>query len=214
MRRVLLLNIIFVFVLFSDMYGQSDYFGSKTRSVSYEGENGEFSFTIFTDKSDQKTITKLEYYWYDRGKLHITTGNFSGYLLNGQFIHYHKITNEILEKGILVNGLKSGAWMNWSVEGVLNSVINWKKGQKQGFETIYNKMGMIISKSKYKNGQLNGWKYTYYEDTLKSKLKYKNGIIYTGGVLGIKNTRFYKKIFSNDKIKEPGSKEKAIKEKE
>lgn len=203
MKRILLINIVLVFVLFSNTFGQSDYFGSKTRKVSYEGETGEFSFIIFTDKSNQKTKTNLEYYWYDRGIFHITRGNISGYLLNGQFIHYHKITNEILEKGVLDNGLKTGIWMKWSEEGVIKSATNWKKGQKQGYEIIYDNKGSVITKSKYKKGQLHGWKYTYKEDTLVNKVKYKNGNIYTGGFLGIKNTRLYKKIFQTDKIKEP-----------
>ncbi|MFK5855103.1 MAG: hypothetical protein QM503_03155 [Bacteroidota bacterium] len=197
-------SLFLLLILLSNIaYCQSDYFHNETRWVSIETKLGEQRFEVITDKNTQKANISLQYSWYNKGIINITQGYYDSYLLNGEYLQFDIITNNLIKKGNHKQGLKTGTWMFWYKNGFLSSIENWKKGVKSGKFITYNPNKQIILISNYKNNLLHGW-YTQYESgVIVNKIKYKKGVIYEGGFLGIKNI---KNIFPKDTSNESNNK--------
>ncbi len=192
MKTKIIIIFQIVFICFN-LYGQSDFFMNKTRKVSVETKDGEYSFEIQTEKKTRKSKTDLVYYWYDKGIINYTKGAYTGYLLHGEYLYFKKNTKDILVKGFFKNGLKSGTWMNWTEDGSLTTLDSWKKGRKNGESISYDENNQIVTSYYYKNGKQHGWQSDYKKGELLTRQKYKKGKPYDGGFLGIKNLKLFDK---------------------
>lgn len=79
------------------------------------------------------------------------------------------------EKGSFNQGLKTGVWKRWFEDGKLESIQDWKDGEKEGMLTVYNEEGKIIREYNYHKNLLSGQQLDVINDTLTRKLFYKSG---------------------------------------
>lgn len=142
---------------------------SRKRTVQNTDDREELQITLNTPKPKKKR----KYYWFRFGDIHITSSNYSGYLLDGT---YNKFNNNfgLLEKGIFHEGLKTGNWIAWYTNGSEATNTRYKNGFKQGVFKSYDSIGNVTKKGHYKKGLKTGkW---YDNEGVLTKVRYKKGI--------------------------------------
>ena len=152
--------------------------------------DGELKEELFVTNKTPKTKEDKDYYWYKSQKVHKTRGAYGGDLLHGTYTKYY-YSNQLAQKGDLLNGLKNGEWASWNEEGTIKSRVIWQKGILNGKAVLFDDQGNIIEKGNYKNNLKSGkWLYPIQKDTIF----YKKGQI----VVKEKDTtkvKFFKRIF-------------------
>ena len=134
--------------------------------------------TLYSGNTPVKTDPSCIYYWFDSKLIHQTQGDYSGILLNGNYVKYDTDGN-MLGKGIFVKGLKSGTWVEWHKNGLVYLTAVYKDGQKSGDYSMYNDQGVLMEQSDYENDKLNG-KLTRFDSTGNPvlRLAYRNGVLF------------------------------------
>lgn len=126
MKPKLFINVLFLVALLSS---QTAYSQTKRQIVVTKGD------TVIQVGITYKSLSNLsdskEYYWYSEPTIHHNQGNYSGYLLDGEYELFGP-NFEMLEKGNFKNGLKTGTWFQWDCNGKLILRMNYKKGVKHG----------------------------------------------------------------------------------
>lgn len=214
---------ILLYLSFLNIYCQEKEYSSEQK-VKIVRNDSNIYFVLSNENIKEKQINKLaRYYWYKKNRIHSNIGNYEGHLLNGEFSVFDSENNLII-KGLFINGIKSGEWTYWDSNGSylkrenwkngilkgkviqyksgkINLVSNYSKGEKNGLEKEYNSLGTLVFKRHYKNGKLNG----------KSiNLKTKAITRYSDGQVIIKEEKqtiektesgssFFNKIFKNKK---------------
>lgn len=148
MKPKLFINIVLLIVLLSSqtLYSQTErqIVVTKGDSIIQVG----ITYNRLTNISESK-----EYYWYTEPTIHHNQGNYSGYLLNGEYELFGR-NLELLEKGTFKNGLKTGTWSKWDCNGKIISRINYKRGVIHGPVKELNLETGEYSYSQYRHGRI------------------------------------------------------------
>lgn len=86
-------------------------------------------------KNKIRIYAERDYYWYSANQVHYTQGGYGGRLLNGAYVEYYP-DNSLKVYGYYKNGLKSGPWKNWNIQGKLTQYLIWNKGKEQGMVSV------------------------------------------------------------------------------
>lgn len=124
----------------------------KTQRLSFS-DNGKHYTVEFL--RDNKVVVKWQnkkYYYVSGQKIHHAQGDFSGLLLNGNYIVENK-KGDLIEKGHFKNGLKSGLWKKWHANGQLKETVRYVKGIPVGTKKVYNEEGELVNTYKRKDNQ-------------------------------------------------------------
>jgi len=133
-------------------WAQKDPDKIKFQNITINAADGKKQFRTTNNLSPNvRTRTDRWYHWYHPHELHITAGNFSGRLLDGDFIGYFK-SGSLKEKGQFKKGLKTGEWMIWYEDGKLSEVAEFKKGMRHGDYCSYDSHGNVMIKGMFKKG--------------------------------------------------------------
>ncbi len=139
---------------------------------SIQTDSLDYEFCFQVEGEDQLEPENVIYYWFKKGRILQTYGNYSGKLLHDTFKVYHK-NGLLAEKGKLSYGTKEGKWYQWDSNGLLTQISEWKSGRLHGTcITINNKTNRKIAK--YKNGQKHGKQITI-KDEETTTIRYKKG---------------------------------------
>ena len=85
-----------------------------------------------------------------------------------------------METGKYKNGKQDKRWETYYHSGQLKSFFNFKNGKKHGDAAFYDKGGLVIINTNFKNGLLEESKERHkYLKGVKSVKKYKNGFLYS-----------------------------------
>ncbi|HRO44815.1 MAG TPA: hypothetical protein PLE34_03095 [Agriterribacter sp.] len=117
-----------------------------------------------------------EYYWFKSDNILISKGGFDGRILHGSYTVFYPNQN-LNEKGNFYHGMKDGVWQTWYPNGTIKSTQTWSKGQKEGNYTFFDMQGKKVKQYTYKRDLLSGYQLEYQNDTLASKILYKEGKI-------------------------------------
>lgn len=146
-----------------------------TNSVTKSYRDSAYTFHVKVLKDQEDGLLVRRYYWFHQGEVMSTVGNYSGKLLHGVFEKFDR-DGRLLEKGTFDNGLKTGLWTTWHVNGNLATQRHWSKGWRTNEFTEYYDNGTVKRKGGYKFDVLHGRVYTYsVGGELLSKEKYKRG---------------------------------------
>tara|TARA_B100000401_G_scaffold164833_1_gene110122 strand:- start:331 stop:873 length:543 start_codon:yes stop_codon:yes gene_type:complete len=117
---------------------------------------------------------------YSRNGMLILQMTYKDNKLNGEFIRYNGATGKMIERGAYLNDLKNGSFTKWYSNGVKRVEGSYRKGMKNGIWSYYfkNSPGVVRLNGNFKNGKKNG-KWVFYDknETIRSIVKYENGII-------------------------------------
>lgn len=173
--RLLLFSVILMLLVFScstnhkllsDNY-QNDFL--KKRVV--KKENSREVFTISHKTPNPKS--NKPYYWFKNGNIHMSTGNYEGFLINDVYAKFN-IQSGLLEKGAFKKGLKTGVWTTWHNNGHRATVTRYKKGIKSGRYVVYDTLGVALVSGKFKKNVKHG---TWINVVKKDTLNYKEGVL-------------------------------------
>src|SRR5215217_588167 len=101
-------------------------------------------------------LPKIEhtYYWYEKGRVNYSQGAYSGKVLHGQYRAYDRQTKRPLQSGKFNRGLKSGRWLTWNLNGLLEQAEIYSEGQLDGPLVKYDGLGNPSYTLKYNHGLL------------------------------------------------------------
>ena len=108
---------------------------------------------LLNNLKSPKLKSECLYYWYSSSGIHINQGGYSGILLHGQYTEYDKYNNLIL-KGVLKYGTKSGTWSSWYSNGNIKEINRYEKGLHTGKCIKYDSSGNCIFSGLYHNDKL------------------------------------------------------------
>ena len=97
------------------------------------------------------------YYWYKAGDIHQSRSRTGGDVLHNTYTKYYK-SKQLAEQGVFDYGLKDGDWRTWYENGNPKTIIQWKKGRKQGTYVKYKENGALEQTGFYKaNKKVKTW---------------------------------------------------------
>ncbi len=164
MRAVLKHHLWFLWViclgLTNATMAQKDPDKIKYQDITINAAEGKRQFRT-TNNLNPKIHTRTDrwYHWYHPHELHVSAGNFSGRLLDGDFTSYFK-SGSLKEKGQFKKGLKTGEWMIWFENGKLSEVAEFKNGKRHGDYCSYDLQGNVMIKGVFKKDVYIGQKPT------------------------------------------------------
>lgn len=123
-----------------------------TRQVIIRTRDSIIYAGILLDKTPLKTGNDNTYYWYIPDYINFNRGGYSGQLLHGEYCLYDRNFN-LIEKGIMEKGVKTGIWKRWNSGGSLLRVETWKNGQLAGTTLVYGPDGELTGEYRYRNGE-------------------------------------------------------------
>lgn len=125
----------------------------------------------------KKPAVKIDnyYYWYDNFSIHQTQGAYSGYILDGPYEEFLFPGNNLLIKGNIKNGLKSGYWVSFYENGNIQETSYWNKGKLERQKAYYDTNAILVKTENYYRNRLNGKIIEYKADTIWKVIVYKNG---------------------------------------
>jgi antitoxin component YwqK of YwqJK toxin-antitoxin module len=174
MKKSLLIlwMIVFSFSIFA--FNRKD-INTSHKTVIVNTDTSQIVADVFTSNefNPKKLRNTLEYSWYYKNKIKCTTGNYTGYLLDGSFICYD-LKGNMLVKGTYKNGLKNGNWFHWTKSGKLRSIQSFKMGLLDGITQLFDSLGTLKSSIEYKSGIKTGISVNFNNGSLISEFKYKN----------------------------------------
>ncbi len=78
-------------------------------------------------------------------------------------------------EGDLLNGLKHGTWVEYSNDGLITSLTNYRNGLKHGIALTFSNRSEVETKANYYNDQLEGEYVVYNRRKIKSITTYAGG---------------------------------------
>ncbi len=202
LKLILLASILLIFSIncFSqNQINQTDANGKRhglwkktfdnSEQLRYEGvfehgkEIGEFKFYCeqckkqpavvksFTGKDD---IAEVKYFT-PKGKL-VSEGKMKGKDRIGEWVYYHKKSNEVMTKEFYSNGKLEGIMTTYYPNGKKTEETTYQNGTKEGLNNYYSYEGILLKKLLYKDDKLHG-SASYYNSQGKilHEGSYKNG---------------------------------------
>lgn len=150
----------------------------KERTVKVTGPDSTFYITISSEElASKKVKSDQRYYWFRKGELHSNVGHYEGELLHGEFKVFDN-KNNLIVKGWFDKGLKINQWLYWDNAGDYLKKEDWKEGSLCGLVCVYDNK-VLVSKSKYKNGEKCGAEILYSKEGKPIETKqYKNGLLH------------------------------------
>ncbi len=146
--------------VYADKYDKE--FEKNKRNHHLQVKDSLYLYTfIATAKLEGKADIQKDYTWYYNNSLHTTRGNYSGKLLNGDFIKYYSYTHGMAEKGTFKEGLKVGPWYTWAEDGSILTYTEYKKGKCNGKYKEYADSSKLIKEGRFKNDLKSGTWYNY-----------------------------------------------------
>lgn len=146
-----MVNKFFIYVLsfssISASFAQKEFQIDKYRNAHVETDKSTAQFRVSTIHIKNKT--KNNYFWYDNKVVHETRGNYSGYLLDGDYKEFSYPQNDLLISGRFKNGVKTGKWLRWAKDGSIIESATWKNGQLNGAKVYYDAKGGIAKTETY-----------------------------------------------------------------
>lgn len=125
--------------------------GRKVRVSTAEG-------VVYAGLAEQEdkifTASGKVYAWYGKGMIHNTQGDYAGKLLHGEYLAYDGLSRQLKEKGKYAYGLKKGKWLLWQPNGFLWEAQHWHMGLKNGHTLVYDSLGKVKQKLRYRKGEL------------------------------------------------------------
>ena len=166
------------------------------------------SYIDLLNQKEIKSCQNKQYHYYNKGKIHSTTGGYTGYLLEGK-TETTLENGQLLKSGRFKHGLKVGRWEEWNTSGSLSSIVRWKHGKKQGPFRKFDENGNLTTTGKYKHDGYNG-KIRFYQDgEVINTQKYRKGKLKEGNQKKEKETKSKKKADkTKDKKKKSSKKDK------
>lgn len=147
-------------------FGQTDPDKIKFQNITISSSEGKKQFRTLNNLKP-KVNTKITrwYHWYQPHELHVTAGNFSGRLLDGEYRSYFK-SGSLQEKGEFKKGVKHGEWMKWYESGALSEVADHKNGQKHGDYCSFDPKGNVIIKGVFKRDIFKGPRQKWWKEVV------------------------------------------------
>ena len=173
------------------------------------------SYIDLLDQKEIKTCQNKKYHYYNKGKIHTTTGGYTGYLLEGR-TETTLESGQLLKTGRFKHGLKVGRWEEWNANGTLSNIVRWKDGKKRGTFKQFDDNGHLIAAGKYKQDAYHGKIRQYQNGEVVNTLKYRQGVLKEQKVKKDKKDKKDKKKSkdkSKNKKKKSSKKKKSKKEK-
>ncbi|MEE1945912.1 hypothetical protein VRU48_12395 [Pedobacter sp. KR3-3] len=156
---------------YKDLYDPSAY----RHTINYDDHK-----VVFQAQPDNKelsfTETDKKYYWFSHNQIKATQGGFSGKLLHGLYSDFY-LNSNLKEQGYFRLGLKIGEWKSWTEEGVLVERTNYSNGELNGRFYKYDKQGRLSEEGTYKRGKINGRFRRYVSADSVNIAHYKNGVL-------------------------------------
>ena len=150
-------NCLFLLILFLTFHlsthAQTPLFKSK---IFIDKDHHQIQAYIYPTKMDKIKPKKNRFYHYFYHKeIHQTQGDFSGYLLHGDY----QVTNDshqLIQKGQFKNGIKTGEWKEWQGNGTLSATSKWKNGRLHGQMEVFDQNGHLSNTRRYRRGKAKG----------------------------------------------------------
>jgi antitoxin component YwqK of YwqJK toxin-antitoxin module len=141
MRLSIALLLVFNVLIVNAQKQAKDFY--LKRSLKQDGLH--FQFTVLEeDKKGVWFYNKQRFYhWYKAQHVISTQGASSGTLLHGNCEAFYP-NKQLAQRGRYQKGLKSGEWLYWSEDGVLNRSEHWSNGKFRGIQKWYNEKGEEI----------------------------------------------------------------------
>lgn len=166
---ILLFTALIFFALNScSTFKESIRYGQTVSKLEYQ------KFSYLEKDKRIKTKSYLYYYWYDRQKINVTMGNYSGGLLHGQFESFFVSNKSLKSKGEFDLGRKDGLWYHWDKKGNLMRTHEYREGLLNGKSSYYNESSKLDSVLNFNDGLKDNWQ-TYNLGDSVLLVKYRNG---------------------------------------
>jgi len=123
-----------------------------TRQVIIRNADSLIYANILLDRTPLKAENEKTYFWYLPDYINFNRGGYSGQLLHGEYCLYDRNFN-LIEKGMIEKGLKTGTWKRWNPDGTLQKAAVWKNGLISG-TTVYDADGHVADQYRYRKGEL------------------------------------------------------------
>lgn len=109
------------------------------------------------------------------------TENIGG---GSQLVSYRDAAGNLLTKGQVTNGVRTGAWITYH-EGTtkVKTITNYMNGKKNGIEIQMNDRGQLETLNEFKNDQLHGMSSKHSFGRANEELTYTDGVL--GGPFAI-----------------------------
>ena len=109
-------------------------------------------------------------------------GDFTGYTLESlpgtSYQRAYRLDGkgEVLEEGLVLNGKKSGSWVMYHPDSYFPKMVyTYADGILNGPTLEYTDRGQLISRTGYKNNELDGTRMVYQYGRLKEETRFKAG---------------------------------------
>ena len=199
-KRILIYSLLIFIPLFG--FSQSEH----NHAIQYtQNKITTRSYIDLLDQKEINTCRSKEYHYYNKGKIHSSTGGYTGYLLEGR-TETTLENGQLLKSGRFKHGLKVGTWEEWNTNGSLSSIVRWKHGNKQGRFQQFDSNGKLIATGKYKKNEYHG-KVRQIQNGKTTVSKFRKGI------LKEEKDKEKKEGRKKDESKKKRTKDKAKKEK-
>lgn len=142
-----------------------------------------------------------EYYWYKTGEVHNSVSQVGGLVLHDAYQKFFS-SKQLAEHGSFDFGLKDGEWRTWYENGNIESVTNWKHGQKDGLYLSYDEDGILVLSGSYNNNKKSK---AWINHKLRDTLYYKGDSTYTTKPKSKLNS-FFSRVFSKQDSTEKAQK--------
>lgn len=125
----------------------------KNDKLTLNFPDSTIAINIITEPKRIRINENKLYYWYRASEVKSNRGGYDGKLLTGPYKVFYSNLN-LKANGQLSNGLRTGTWTTWYLNGEKSSVFHYKKGDLHGKFTRYTETGQVKSTEKYKKGKL------------------------------------------------------------
>jgi len=126
-----------------------------TRDILLDQKDSTIKTAILISATNKQINKEKTYYWYFNDVIKQNQGGYFGDLLHGSYVVYDPNKN-MMTKGELNRGLKTGEWKYWYKNGRLKAVISWKNGERDGLAWYYDTAGNIIKRQQFREDKLHG----------------------------------------------------------
>jgi hypothetical protein len=132
--------------------------------------SGDYDIVCYVSLKEIKNYTEgRAYYWFKTGEIHNSISQAGGLVLHEGYEKFFR-SKQLAEKGNFDYGLKDGEWRTWYENGNVQSITDWKNGQKNGLFLQYDGSGTLVVSGNYnKNKKAKTWINHKLKDTVYHK---------------------------------------------
>jgi len=134
------------------------------RNISILSKDSVVKTTVLDKVPKVKTILGTDYYWYYNNQICHNEGGFSGKLLNGKYQVFTS-QNKLITEGEFLNGVMTGTWKYWYINGKMKCMAIYHKGKLDGTIDFFDIYGIKTRQVDYKAGLKHGKEYIFFTDT-------------------------------------------------